>query len=195
MDKKKSVFDRGFKTRAEKLSVEYREMLGLKAWEPLDAFNLAKYLSIPVITPNEVFESQADTDKLCGTATAQSEWSALIMVTFFGERIIIHNSAHSPARQQSNIMHEMAHILCAHEIPEKYKKMALPSSLVYNDKKQEAEAAFLGSALQLSRACLHWALKRNMTHAEIAVHFLASEEMVRFRINASGVAYQRKFIL
>lgn len=66
--------------------------------------------------------------------------------------------------------------------------------MIYKNPKQEAEAEFLGAALQISKACLFWALKRNMTHAQIATHFNASEDMVKYRINASGVAKQRYYM-
>jgi Zn-dependent peptidase ImmA (M78 family) len=192
--KKKTIFERGFKTKAENLSIEYREKMGLKAWDPLDAFKLAEFLNIPVISPQDITSSQELINILCGSIGKSSGWSALVMNTSFNEKIIIHNSIHSAGRQQSNVMHEIAHIICGHEIPEKYKNMLLPSAMVFNDKKQEAEAGYLGAALQMSRACLHWALKRNYTHPQIADHFLASEEMVKFRINSSGVAFQRRHL-
>jgi len=41
------LLNRGFKAKADKLSISYREQLNLKAWEPICAFKLAEYLKIP----------------------------------------------------------------------------------------------------------------------------------------------------
>lgn len=46
---------------------------------------------------------------------------------------------------------------------------------------------YLGGCLQIPRRGLLWAIQRQMTQTEIAVHFHASEEMVRFRSNVTGV--------
>ncbi|WP_375480311.1 hypothetical protein [uncultured Nostoc sp.] len=39
----------------------------------------------------------------------------------------------------------------------------------------------------MPRRGLLWAVQRQMTQTQIAVHFNASEEMVRFRSNLTGV--------
>lgn len=58
------------------------------------------------------------------------------------------------------------------------------------DAAQEAEAAYLGGCLQIPREGLLWALRRHMSTAEIARHFGASELMVRYRRNVTGVDRQ-----
>jgi hypothetical protein len=41
-------FKYGFKAQAERLSEKYRTELGISKFDPLDAFNLAAHLQIPM---------------------------------------------------------------------------------------------------------------------------------------------------
>lgn len=191
MAKINATFKRGFKTKAESISLEYRANLNLDPWAPMCAFALATFLKIPIYSPSDFFNSTSDIEQLCGSDSNDTGWSALIMNNSVGLKMIIHNTQHSPQRQQSNVMHEIAHILCNHEIPEQYKNMSLPFAMPYHNDQQEAEAAYLGAALQLSKPCLFWALKRDMTYSNMAEHYNASVEMVKYRINISGVGFQK----
>jgi Zn-dependent peptidase ImmA (M78 family) len=73
-------------------------------------------------------------------------------------KIIIYHVNASQARQQSNMMHELAHIICKHEIiiPDGH---ILPGYMRYFDKFQEAEAAYLGGCFQLSQPYLILSIK------------------------------------
>jgi Zn-dependent peptidase ImmA (M78 family) len=62
--------------------------------------------------------------------------------------------------------------------------------LHYYNAEQEQEAKFLGACLQISRPGLQWAVKEGLTNEEMSNHFNASLEMVRFRLNTSGVLKQ-----
>ena len=50
----KSKFKRGFKTFAEKKSVELREKLGIKPSYPLPAEKLAEHLNVPILFPHQI---------------------------------------------------------------------------------------------------------------------------------------------
>jgi len=180
----KSILERGFKTKAEKIAIECKEKLNLHPCAPICAFKLAEHLKVKIFNPTEFSLSEEEIIKLTGE---DSGWSALTMETKQGNRIIIHNNNHTLARQQSNIMHEIAHILCNHQIEDKYTDMNLPFGMRDFNKLQEEEAICLGSTIQLSKPSLQWALKRNMSPAQIAVHFDASIEMVNFRLRMTGL--------
>lgn len=186
-----NLLKRGFATKAEQLSIDYRAKLSLQAWSRLDALELADFLHIKVYSACDFIQDPEDLDKLAGiNGFDNCGWSALTMPTEAGNRIIIHNPFHSEARQQSDIMHELSHIICEHKQPENSLGQQVPFWMRTYDATQEAEANFLGAALLLSKACLFWALKREMAIDDIARHFVASIEMVNYRLNISGVAKQ-----
>lgn len=182
---------RGFITNAEKIAVTYREELGLLRHEPLDAFKLAEHLDVPIFTVSELFEEDRFQNEK-RILTTPENFSATWMPNEDGDKIIIHNNHHSPARQQSNLMHELAHIICKHEIPTDIARLCLQLGLHYYNKKQEEEASCLGRTLQITREGLVWALRQGYSKQEIATYYNASLDMVNFRINATGVLRQVK---
>lgn len=172
-----NILKRGFKARAEKIATECRENLKIHPCAPLCAFKLAKYLNVEIYNTTEFLKEVHEIEG----------FSALTMITKIGNRIIIHNSFHNPFRQQSNIMHEIAHILCEHKVKELPVGVNLPFGMRDFDKLQEEEAICLGATLHLSKPCLLWARKRNMTNEQIASYFNASVEMVNFRMSMTGL--------
>lgn len=185
---------RGFKAKAERIATECREKLAIHPCAPLCAFKLSEFLGIHVYNATEFINDPLELRKLEGIDGEEYGWSALTMVTKAGNRIIIHNNYHTPARQQSNIMHEIGHILCGHEVKPPPQEMILPLGMRDFNKSQEDEAIYLGATLQLSRPCLQWAKKRNMTTAQIAEHFNASTEMVNFRMGSAGINKQYSYM-
>jgi len=107
-----------------------------------------------------------------------------------GNRIIIHNNKNSKYRQESDLMHELAHVICEHETPDNRRIDGFEILLRNYNEQQEKEAEWLGGCLQLPRDALVWHIKRNLSVKEIAEVFSASQTMVRFRINSTGVNRQ-----
>jgi hypothetical protein len=191
----KSILKRGFKAQAERQAVEFREFLGLKPVDPLCAFDLANHLGIEVFTATEIFGSDQYDYLLSAKGENDCGWSALTMEASSGSTIIIHNSFHAAVRQQSNIMHELAHIICEHSLSGLTHNVPLPIGMRQFDRLQEEEAICLGSTLQITKPGLMWAIGRNMTNQQIAEHFNASEDMVVYRKRISGAerhAYNRR---
>lgn len=183
---KKSKFIRGFKTKADKQSVSLREELGIKQYEPICAFDLCKHLGIKILTPDKVPEFlQSDINQMDSDL-----WSAVTLNLGKEKNLIIHNPKHSPKRQQSNLMHEVSHVLCGHKTSNDPIVLMLSGFLRNHNENDENEAEWLGSCLQLPRPALIWALKRGMSLDEITDHYNASIEMVRYRINITGVKKQ-----
>lgn len=98
---------------------------------------------------------------------------------------ILHNSCHTLARQESNLMHEFAHIILNHKMVSRDRK----TGLFQRQQQDEDEAVYLGGCLQIPRRGLLWGIQKQMTLAQIALYFNASEEMVKFRINVNGVFF------
>lgn len=184
---------RGFKAESERMSASLREEMGLKTHDPLNAFDLAKHLKIPIYEPHDFGLSKKELSLLLGP----SGWSAFTLVNRNKKKVIVHNNQQSDHRQQANIMHELSHILCKHENASSsglYDNYRLPSYMREYNYVQEEEAKFLGGCLQLPRECLLWAIGRQgMSKKQISDHYMASGQMVTFRINTTGIKYQLKY--
>lgn len=118
----KIKYRRGFKKWTDEKVVEVRKKLGLYASSPLDALKLCEFLKIPVLTPSQVLGlPNEQLDELL--TNGSSHWSAVTIPLPDSKHLIIHNPTHSPARQQSNLMHEIAHILCEHKVADDKTKI------------------------------------------------------------------------
>ncbi|GGB64296.1 hypothetical protein GCM10007424_00200 [Flavobacterium suaedae] len=153
---------------------------------------MAEYLKVPIYNASEFLTSNDEHEKLAGSESDASGWSALTMVTKEGNQIIIHNDFHNPPRQQSNIMHEIAHIVCNHKIESVNYPFPIPLGMRDFNKEQEDEAIYLGATLQLSKPCLLWSIKKKLSITAISEEYNASEEMVRFRLNITGLSRRLK---
>lgn len=184
----KSQFPYGFKAKAQRLAIEYREQLSISKFDPLDAFDLAEHLGVPILSVDE-FEGEIS-DEQVNRLRDTNKFSAMWLPNSDGEKIIVHNSYHSAKRQQSNLMHELAHLILRHEISEEAARLCFLYRLHYFNKEQELEAKFFGSCLQITTPGLLWAIKRK-TIEQISDYYTASVEMVQYRINSIGVLKQR----
>src|SRR5687767_8810768 len=105
---------RGFQTNCERLSLKFRKDTGLNLFEPLPARFLAEKLGVEVVTPAKI-QGLSDEDKQILSGRGSREWSA-VTIDLAGAQMIIHNDEHTAERQESNIMHEIAHIVCNHKV-------------------------------------------------------------------------------
>jgi Zn-dependent peptidase ImmA (M78 family) len=175
----------GFKASAERKSVELRQALRLSPRDRLAARELAKHLKYRVVAPASI---PGMTDEILAEVVhPDNGWSAATIADM-EPPVILYNASHSLARQESSIMHEIAHLLEKHQ-PLKLLEVSGLWCRSYDDG-QEEEAIWLGACLQICRDGLFWAVRRGMTNEEIAEHFVASPDMVRFRRNSTGVDQQ-----
>ena len=180
---------RGFKTQAERLSCQLRAEMGLSAHSPLPGKQLIAHLKVLLIEPADV--PGIGVELLREVLDGSSErWSAITFYDKTGQAVIIFNPRHAPSRQESDLMHEAAHILRKHP-PAKIVRVGGFAMRSY-DESQEEEAKWLGACLQITRDGLLWAIRQEMTTEAMAEFFGASEALVRFRRNTSGVDLQMK---
>jgi Zn-dependent peptidase ImmA (M78 family) len=118
-----------------------------------------------------------------------TSWSA-VTFTVGGLTVIICNSEHSDPRHESSVMHELSHVILRHKPAVIDAETWFPLRLREYRAAEEAEANWLGGCLQLPRKGLVWALSQGMSQLQIALHFRASREMVRYRCNVTGVNRQ-----
>lgn len=168
---KKHIVDLAYVTRSE---------LGLRPWDRLDPLVLAEHLAIPVFTLSGLREA----DPIAADVFLVAEPSAFSAVTVFDghARVVIHNDAHSPTRQASNICHELGHGLLQHN-----PGPALDGSGCRNwDQVMEDQAQLMAGALLVHELGLIAALRKGHPHDTIASQFGVSQEMISWRINATG---------
>tara|TARA_R110002049_G_scaffold293455_1_gene478464 strand:- start:653 stop:1246 length:594 start_codon:yes stop_codon:yes gene_type:complete len=190
---KKKKYSYGFKKWSDDKSISLRQEMGLYASQPLCAFKLCDYLKIPILSPKDIPDISENLLKEL-LETGQRNWSAASIPINDNDSIIVHNPTHSDARQQSNIMHELAHIICGHKIENSILANNLSGFLRNYDEKHENEAEWFGACLQLPRPALIYSLKNNLSEDDIALKYNASIEMVKYRINISGVKKQLRHI-
>jgi Zn-dependent peptidase ImmA (M78 family) len=180
----------GFKAEAERKAIKLRTEMSLKSHDALSAFDLAEHIGIPLLTPIEAGLSKNEANILIRNG---SGWWGLTIKNDEGQWVVIYNNYQSANRQQSTIMHEIAHIICEHELPAPVLVANCPLPLRHYDPSIEEEANCLGSCLQITREGLLWALKKGMSVSEISNHFKASEAMVNYRIRTTGVNKQLEY--
>lgn len=185
-----STLERGFKAWAERTAAAVRQELGLSPVERLDPRLLAERLCVRLVSPRDFPDLPQDVvaQLLDRDATGWSAATLMIRDT----AIVIYNPMHSRGRQASNIVHELAHIMLKHE----------PARVVFSqdeqmatrtfDPRQEDEANWLGWTLLLPRDALVAARRRRMAKAEIAQEYGVSENLVRYRLQVTGVDLQMK---
>jgi hypothetical protein len=172
---------RGFKAEAEAYACEFRKELGLRASHPLDMFLLARHLEVPVVSLLDLAKELQPAVYTHLTTTATGEFSA-VTLTVGSAKCIVYNNSHAPTRQQSDIAHELAHIILGHSLSELTKE----SGGRHYNKELEDEAACLSGVLLLPKAAAIWVLKSGRSTEQAAVDFNISLKMMTMRLNQSG---------
>ena len=176
---------RGFKAEAERLAEDVRGDMGLAPDEPAVPRAVAAHLGVEVRMGDELV-SRARFAEL-----EQIQPGAFSACTFrpSAERVVVVlNPLSSDARRNSDLAHELAHVLLNHELS-RLERVADLSFLVC-DADQEEEAAWLSGCLLLPRLLLLSHLRRGVTAHDLAAQLCISEHMVTYRINVTGVRRQ-----
>lgn len=174
------TFRRGFKSEANAIVKEIRAEMGLSLVAPLDPWALAAHLEIPVITLSSMVEFAPGAVRHFSSVN-QGEFSA--MTVFRGtKRIIVYNDSHVKGRQASDITHEASHGLLLHT-----PKPALDANGCRDwDDVMEKEADWLASVLLIPEEAALNIARRNIPLDEAATFYGVSQQMVRWRLGATG---------
>lgn len=180
---------RGFKAHAERQANALRGALSLSISVPLLSTTLAKHLKVIVKSadciphiPIELRQQLWEADHI--------GWSAFTISNMNNGRFVFYNPKHSRGRHESDVMHEISHLLCDHQPSQFVTFEGCSFSLRTCDPEQEEEADWLSGCLKLPRQSLLWAVQQGMNNQQIADHFVSSLEMVQFRRNVTGVDIQ-----
>jgi Zn-dependent peptidase ImmA (M78 family) len=175
---------RGFKAESERRAADLWKAMGLKASDAMDAIALGKHLDCIVRSAGELI----DVAKLKELKRIQDDAFFACTFELSGNRRAIVYSPLSPERINSDVAHEVAHVLLGHQLSrlEHIDGVAFLSC----DTTQEDEAKWLAGCLLLPRVALMHDLKRRMSISTIAKNRVLSEQMIRYRINVTGADRQ-----
>jgi hypothetical protein len=182
------MFRRGFKSWCEETALKVRTHQGLALTAPLSPFVLARELRVEVIEPGGLKELPDDVRRrLLGQHS--DCWSA---ITIPGKRrpLIVYNPSHSGARQNSDLMHELAHIFLGHKPTMLFVDPNTDLALRTHDKAQEEEANWLAGCLLLPREVLLHIKTTGLSDETACRHYGVSTKMLVYRMNVSGVNLQ-----
>ncbi|MCY3599938.1 MAG: ImmA/IrrE family metallo-endopeptidase [Gemmatimonadetes bacterium] len=176
---------RGFKAEAERLAKDLWSEMSLTPNDGMDAVKLAEHLHC-IVRPADAL---VDIGKLEELRRIQRD--AFFACTFKlpGNRYaIVFNPLMSDTRRNSDIAHEVAHIVLGHN----FSRLERLGSIAFlsGEKQQEEEAAWLSGCLLLPRFALIHDLRQGKTPATIARNRILSKDMVEYRIRVTGVTRQ-----
>lgn len=180
-----------FKTEAEATALNLRRQLGLTAEHACPA-RLVTSLHGITVTASCALESEVILDaikadfpdllrvrqQLALVSNATVEFSAIVAI-IHGHKMILYNGNNSPARQESDIMHEVAHVLCGHKGD--CLQLNADISLRVHNEDHEQEAKWLGATLQIPEDGIFRHVRAGRSSAEIAEIYGASLPMVTYR--------------
>ncbi len=181
---------RGFKSRAENMSLQIRRELQLTKTDPLACEVFAEHLGVLLWKPSDIAGLATHVITLL-LRKARDSWSA-VTVSYGGIDVIIFNSSHSKARQSSDIMHELSHILLSHEPSKIILSPKVSIALRDYNEDQEDEAAWLAGCLLLPRDALLYITRNGMSEDETMEKYNVSRDLLNYRINVTGVIYQAR---
>ena len=182
------MFRRGFKTWSEQTSARIRQKLGLPEDSPLDLIRLAESLGVFVAGPHQLSDlDPGSRDRLLGANS--DEWSALT-VTDGSNSLILLNTSHAPTRRNSDLAHEIAHIILGHEPSKMFISSTSNFAIRTHDVSQEEEASWLAGALLLPRIALLRLRRENVGDEQACKKYVVSPAMLRYRRSVTGVDVQ-----
>ncbi|MEP7287815.1 MAG: ImmA/IrrE family metallo-endopeptidase [Chloroflexota bacterium] len=163
-----------FRESCERIAVEYRRKLGNRfAYDALPASELLDDLHITIVSPESLQYLTLTAEQRQHLETVSGGVVSIAPI------VVLYNPSHSPARHESNMMHECAHIILKHPMIPFDPALPFPP----RDPKCEEEAIYLGGCLQIPKRGLLWAIQKGVNVEQTANHFGASTEMVYYRAN------------
>lgn len=177
---------RGFKAEAERVAEGVRKEMRLKPADRLDAAVLAAHIGMDV----RQADALVDRSKLSALERLQPGAFSACTLTIGTKKFLIVNPLASAGRTQSDIAHEVAHVLLEHRLGEVQQVGGL--AFFSCDADEEQEANWLAGCLLLPRPLLLRLAGRGLDAAQIAQECGVSEPMAAFRLRATGIFRQLK---
>jgi len=176
---------RGFKAHAERIAAAIRTELRLDSAKQVSPRGVAKIRGIEIVAGNKLIPMARfeELKKLQADA-----FSACTFTPSPGNTVIVYYPLHHENRQNSDLAHEIAHVLLDHRLSRLERLNGM--SFFACDTEQEAEANWLAGCLLLPRDLLLRLLIDGFDEAGIAEQCHLSKQMVTYRINVTGIRRQ-----
>ncbi|GAB4043002.1 ImmA/IrrE family metallo-endopeptidase [Spirosoma litoris] len=177
-DSKSPQLSLAFRQRCEEIATLQRHELGLYAFTPLTAQVLAQKLQVHIYPIDKLPGVEPE---MVANALARPDWSAAIIQQ--NPVVVMYKPTNSLARQQSDLMHELAHVLLHHPLGslDNVTGKFLFSPI------HEAEATYLGGCLLLPKRAVEWAAIKQFTVEQVMNHFGVSQKIVTWRCQINNV--------
>jgi Zn-dependent peptidase ImmA (M78 family) len=175
---------RGFKAEAERLSDRVRAELGLASIDALPLDRLARTLAAELRSAGDLI----DVARLEEIDRLQPGAFSACTFEIDDRHVIVWNPLSSPGRRNSDIAHELSHLLLSHAVKEVHRVGDL--TFFGCDPDEEQEANWLAGCLLLPRSLLVPVLRRGATADVIAERYDVSVQMANYRIRATGAQRQ-----
>lgn len=162
--------------------------MGLASNAPLSALKLSETFGVVVWNEQQIRDlSEADIVQL--THKDPDSWSAFTMRV--GEHhLVVFNSTQSAPRQNSVVMHELAHIILGHELTSASLTEDGHFVPTTYDQDQEDEADWLAGTLLLPRLALLRIRRMGISDEQAIEEYSVSQQMLTWRFRMTGVDYQ-----
>ena len=181
-------FKHGFKAEAERYAEEFRAELDLRPDAPLCPRKLAEHLGVPVFgignnpkLPSEITNHWAN--------HPDDPFSGLI-ISDGSYKEIHHNDFHHPRRQNSDLAHELAHIIMGHDLETPIKDNG---ERAY-DRNTEEEAKWLGGTLLLPKKATVKMVLDSFTREMVEEIYQVSWQMYQYRLQVTDTVRAAKNI-
>jgi len=184
------MFVRGFKTWCENIAAQHRSKLQLQPHEPLNGSALAAQLGVDVVKPQDIPGVQRDTLRVL-LQDDPGSWSA-VTLSMGGKDLVIQNPTHRGGRPNSDLMHELAHLLLGHKPGQTFISGDGATVLSAFNRSQEDEAGWLAGTLLLPRVALLHIRRQGLSDAQVIQLYNVSGDMLRWRVHVTGIDRQLK---
>lgn len=170
-------------------AIGLRDFAGVRADAPLNPFDLARFANLLVVDMAELEDLSAKSkEHLLGPASEEWSGGACSQVLPNGQRIVILNPNHGPARTNATLMEEICHVFLGHQ-PNRLSVIANSENgktLARDYRKLDEEAAYaIGAAALVPFAVLRRLVLAGKSSTEIARHFRVSRDLIEYRLKVT----------
>ena len=170
---------RGFKVESEFYAGLYRKEMGLADYSPLCPRMLAEHLGVPI---RRLSCHPGISEDVRAYWQNNSTFSFSGLITCDGTyKEILYNDFHSIGRQNSNISHELSHIILGHPMTVPIKENGERD---YHASIEE-EAKWLGAALLIPKKATLHILLNSLSVQNAAYLYGVSESLLKYRLQVT----------